>query len=261
MGPCHISHSANLPSPHLCVSCGLSQPPCFTTSSLKAVASGYSSSQHRYLAPRPGQSFSTLSLWTYYGDQPSRSQSEGSSQSFPPCPEALPSLYHLPSPAATQFLNCMQYNGGEVWWKTVKPLVHVPVWLSPHTLLPSPARRIPPHQATSCSQSLYPSNPISIFQKRSVWCIHLTWKFSAWMVRLKLYLKTGSSEVSDNLDRRRYQLCIQCSWVSSCHIELDREFSQSAKWSAPVAISNKVLSSGDSWRICLPQWNSHYRMQ
>lgn len=77
MGPCHISHSANLPSPHLCVSCGLSQPPCFTRSSLKAVASGYSSpSQHRYLAQTPGQSFSTLSFWTYHGDQLSRSQSE-----------------------------------------------------------------------------------------------------------------------------------------------------------------------------------------
>lgn len=99
-----------------------------------------------------------------------------------------------------------------------------PGWLSPHTLLPSPTGRIPSHQSTSCSQALDPSNRISIFQKESVWCTHLTWKFSAWMVRLKLCLKTGSSKVSDNLDRQCYQLCTQCSWLSSCHIQLDRVF-------------------------------------
>lgn len=123
-----------------------------------------------------------------------------------PAPLTCPELCSMSS----TFLSTQQCNGRKAWWKTVRPLAHILLWLSPHTLLPSLTCRITPRQNTSCSQSLYPSDLISIFQKRSVWCIHLTLKFSAWMVRLKLYQKTGSSEVSDNLDRQCYWHCTRC---------------------------------------------------
>lgn len=116
--------------------------------------------------------------------------------------------------------NIMAEKPDEKWWDHLS--------ISCYDCLPTPSYPLLHAGLLSVRTFLAPSlfilQILSPSSKKDQSGAHTWQKFSAWMVTLKLYQKTGSSEVSDNLDRWCYQHCTQCSWLSSCHIELDRVF-------------------------------------
>lgn len=226
--PCASSHS-----PHLSISWGFSQPPCFTITWQWLLCSFLLPSTHIW-PQAPANLFPACTCGADMKISPECPKVKGvcqphsPAQSFAAC--LAPSFPHS---------NVMAEKPDEKLWD------HLPI--SCCDCLPTPSCPLLHAGLLPVRTLLVPSlfilqtlSPSSKKDQSGAYTWH--WNFQLEWLDWSYIRKQGLLKCQTTWTGNVTGTALGAGWLRSCHIELDRESSQPAEWSSPLAIFNNVFS-------------------